>query len=73
MFWLTNTNTETPSWTNTEILTWEEITNNPNTTNYENPDTFEKDVIKDLEWFFGNNNGYEDIQWEFWFTNPENE
>lgn len=36
-------------------------------------DTFEEDVMKDLEWFFGNNNGYEDVQWEYWFNNPENE
>lgn len=36
-------------------------------------DTFEEDVMRDLEWFFGNSNGYEDIQWEYWFTNPENE
>ena len=36
-------------------------------------DTFEEDVMRDLEWFFGNSNGYEDIEWEYWFTNPENE
>ena len=35
--------------------------------------TFEEDVMKDLEWFFNDNNGYEDVQWEYWFTNPENE
>ena len=34
--------------------------------------TFEEDVMKDLEWFFNDNNGYEDVQWEYWFTNPEN-
>ena len=27
-------------------------------------ETFEDDVMKDLEWFFGTNNGYEDVQWE---------
>lgn len=36
-------------------------------------DTFEEDVMKDLEWFFGNNNWYEDVEWEYWFTNPEDE
>ena len=35
--------------------------------------TFEEDVMKDLEWFFGNTNGYENVEWEYWFTNPENE
>lgn len=34
---------------------------------------FEEDVMKDLEWFFNDNNGYENVEWEFWFTNPENE
>jgi hypothetical protein len=42
-------------------------------TTYEQKDTFEEDVMKDLEWFFWNNNGYENVEWEFWFTNPENE
>ena len=35
--------------------------------------TFEEDVMKDLEWFFNNNNWYEDIEWEYWFTDTENE
>lgn len=34
---------------------------------------FEEDVMKDLEWFFNDNNGYENVEWEYWFTNPENE
>lgn len=33
--------------------------------------TFEEDVMKDLEWFFDNSNGYENVEWEYWFTNPE--
>lgn len=73
MFWISNPNTKAPSDTKTEILTWGEITNESSIVNYENTDTFEEDVMKDLEWFFGNNNGYEDVQWEYWFTNPENE
>ena len=33
--------------------------------------TFEEDVMKDLESFFGNSNGYENVWWDFWFTNEE--
>ena len=32
---------------------------------------FEEDVMKDLEWFFNNTNGYENIEGEYWFTNIE--
>ena len=74
MFWKTGTNTETPTNRNIEeISTWEEIANNDdNTINLEvQSDTFEDDVIKDLEWLFNDNNGYEDVEWEFWFTNAE--
>lgn len=71
MFWNTNPNVEIPSKTNNKVLTWEENTDTWNTTNYENTNTFEEDVIKDLEWFFNSNNWYEDVEWEFWFTNPE--
>lgn len=35
--------------------------------------SFEEDVMNGLEWFFGSNNGYEDVEWEYWFNNPENE
>ena len=74
MFWNTNPNVEIQNDTDidTNALTWEnaeEITGNINA---EVP-TFEEDVMKDLEWFFGTNNGYEDVQWEYWFTSPENE
>jgi flagellar basal body-associated protein FliL len=34
----------------------------------ETSDNFEQDVMNDLESFFNNNNGYENIQWEFWFV-----
>ena len=72
MFWQTNLK-EMPSDTNTEALTWEEVIETWNTIELElqNP-TFEEDVMKDLEWFFGNNNWYEDVEWEYWFTEPEN-
>ena len=33
--------------------------------------TFEEDVMKDLESFFGNSNGYENVWWDFWFNNEE--
>ena len=71
MFGNTNPNINEPSDVDTEILTWEEILDTWTTNVYENTYTFEEDVMKDLEWFFGNNNGYEDVQWEYWFTNPE--
>jgi len=74
MFWNTNPNVETPDYENTDTPIKEETVDTwNNTINYENTNTFEDDVMKDLEWFFWNNNGYEDIQWEFWFTSPENE
>lgn len=68
-----NTNPDVEIDTDTEITTEEEITDTWDTTSYNNTDRFEEDVMKDLEWFFGNNNGYEDIEWEYWFTSPENE
>jgi hypothetical protein len=72
MFWNTNPNVEIQNDTDIETLTWENVEVIPETVDNETP-TFEEDVMKDLEWFFGNNNGYEDVQWEYWFTSPENE
>ena len=75
MFGNTNPKVEISNGEDTEVLTWEEVkeiwTNN--TVNYKSTDTFEEDVMKDLEWFFGNNNWYEDVQWEYWFTSTANE
>jgi hypothetical protein len=74
MFWQTNLK-QTPIDTDTEIMIWEETPSNSWNTidlNSQN-NTFEEDVMKDLEWFFGNNNWYEDVEWEYWFTEPENE
>ena len=68
MFWNTNPNVEI----DTDIETPTEEDNSEALVNNNNTDTFEEDVMKDLEWFFGDSNGYEDVQWEFWFTNPEN-
>lgn len=76
MFWQTNLKTETPVTLDTEeILTEQEISeNNWDTIDLEpQENTFENDVMNDLEWFFNDNNGYEDIEWEFWFTSLETE
>jgi hypothetical protein len=76
MFWQTNLKTETPVTLDTEeILTEQEIPeNNWDTIDLEpQENTFENDVMNDLEWFFNDNNGYEDIEWEFWFTSLETE
>ena len=70
MAWNRDINTEIA--TDIETLTWEnvvEITENIDT---QDP-TFEEDVMNDLEWFFGANNWYEDVEWEFWFNTPEDE
>lgn len=74
MFWNKNLRTETPT-DKIEISTWNNIINfeEPDLTTDTNSATFEDDVMKDLEWFFNDNKGYEDVQWEYWFTNPENE
>ena len=78
MFWQTNIKTETQTDENIEILTWNDTIDTIDfeepglTTNTDAP-TFEEDVMKDLEWFFNDNNGYEDIEWEFLFTSLEAE
>ena len=73
MFWQTNLKQALTDTNNTEILTWEDVIENIDTVDLElQNSTFEEDVMKDLEWFFNNNNGYEDIEWEYWFNNPEN-
>ena len=72
ILWNKNPDVEIQDNTDLEALAWENIEAIPETVDNETP-TFEEDVMKDLEWFFGNNNGYEDVQWEYWFTSPENE
>ena len=74
MFWNTNPNVEIQNDTDidTNALTWENAEDITGNINAETP-SFEEDVMKDLEWFFGTNNGYVDVQWEYWFTSPENE
>jgi hypothetical protein len=75
MFWQTNLKTQISTDTDSEILIEQELSeNNWNTVDLEpQNNTFEDDVMKDLEWFFNNNNWYEDVEWEYWFTNPEDE
>jgi hypothetical protein len=74
MFGNTNPSVEAPDSEDTEVSVEEKVSDSwNNTLTYENTDTFEEDVMKDLEWFFGNNNGYEDVEWEYWFTNTANE
>ena len=75
MFWQTNLKTQVSTDTDSEILIEQDTPkDNPNTVDLEpQNNTFEDDVMKDLEWFFNDNNGYEDVEWEFWFTNLEAE
>ena len=73
MLWNIKTNTESVNNTNTENTTWENIDENQNTLNNTEDSTFEEDVMKDLEWFFNNNNWYEDVEWEYWFINADEE
>ena len=35
--------------------------------------SFEDEFLNDLDAFFNGDNGYENIEWEFWFTNPDAE
>jgi hypothetical protein len=76
ILWNINTQPEEPIAIDAENLTWAEITNDDNWNTVDivsETAKFEDDVMKDLEWFFNNNNWYEDVQWEFWFTSSVNE
>ena len=72
MLWNIKTNTKKVDNVNIENTTWEDINENTNTLNLEDT-TFEEDVMKDLEWFFNNNNWYESIEWEYWFIDADEE
>ena len=55
--------------TTPEIFTWTEEIEIQNKFPQDQPtQNFEQDVMDDLESLFNNTNGYENIQWEFWFT-----
>ena len=76
MLWNINTQPAEPITPEIENLTWTEIINDDNWNTVDivsQTANFEDDVMKDLEWFFNNNNWYEDVQWEFWFTSSVNE
>ena len=70
MLWNIKTNTTKIDNSNIENITWKDIDENENTLDIEDS-TFEEDVMKDLEWFFGNNNWYENVEWEYWFIDTE--
>lgn len=72
MLWNIKTNTKKVDNVNIENITWEDINENTNTLNVEDA-TFEEDVMKDLEWFFNNNNWYEAVEWEYWFIDADEE
>lgn len=71
MFWSIKPDVKSPE--DIQIPMEEYVEENAENTQESQTDSFEEDVMNDLEWFFGNNNGYENVEWEFWFTNPENE
>lgn len=50
-----------------EVIIWSEEES------AENVPAFEQDVMNDLESYFNTNNGYEEIEWEFWFIDTDNE
>lgn len=62
------------AWEPENFTTEQEITEvaNTHTDTTQPSQNFEQDVMNDLESFFNDNNGYENIQWEFWFISSEN-
>ncbi len=64
-----NINTEEPIAPDVIIENKEEI-EPENTTDINNP---EEDIMNDLESFFNGWNGYEDVEWDFWFIDPNAE
>jgi len=63
------------AWEPDEATALEEVAESDNreAPNIQQPtQDFEQDVMNDLESFFNDNNGYENIQWEFWFINSDN-
>lgn len=59
--------------TDSQVSIWNETTDieeSEPTFNTDSPNT-DEDVMKDLEGFFGDSNGYENIEGEYGFTNIE--
>ena len=53
-------------------LSWDELTQNGfDHTLTETSWDFEQDVMNDLESYFHDSNGYENIEWEFWFIDSD--
>ena len=53
---------------------WQEIWNTEDQNNDiqpQNSNDSEKEILNDLENLFRSNNGYENVEWEFWFTSSE--
>ena len=69
MSWWRKFNAWEPDATLEELIweDWSEIENN--SPKIQPSQSFEEDVMNDLEDLFNNSNGYENIEWEFWFTN----
>lgn len=57
-------------------IVWQEIgveTGESNTQEEETlPWNSEQEILNDLESLFKNTNGYENVEWDFWFINTEN-
>ncbi len=68
ILWLKKNNAGEPDM-NMETINMEDATihsqTDPSTTD------FEQDVMNDLESLFNSSNGYENIEWEYWFINSD--
>lgn len=58
------------NWESLLQTTWSLTNDYENTQN--NIQNSEQDILNDLESFFNNSNGYENVQWDFWFIGTEN-
>ena len=68
MLWWRKFNAWEPD-TTLEELNWGDWSETENNSPKIQPSqSFEEDVMNDLEDLFNNSNGYENIEWEFWFT-----
>lgn len=55
-------------------IVWQEISDDNIEEEVEQPSQHsEQDILNDLESLFRNDNGYEDVEWEFWFIGSDNE
>jgi len=70
MLWKSTNDAGEPD-TTPETIIWEDLVEiqNDYPEDTQRTQSFEEDVMNDLENLFNNSNGYENIGWEFWFTN----